>query len=224
MFGLLWRKTIALAGVYRYVCFQLVWLYSLCIQRRATHSPAHFQSHRCLSPLKNSDITYIFYLWILQSTSYHYLFTFKFIIQSLQDKIISLAWPQSPPFSLQWTFLWIKQVFTFYFLTFLSVLPGHLTSSPAIVWILGLQGTHMSNSMTSFQRSCSSTCLDHSTLLIGIKKDMNFRNAHNVAKWSWSNSISSNFWDIVVAFKYDYCENKIRVCTRFITVCKSNTH
>lgn len=124
--------------------------------------PAHYQSHRCLSPLKNSDITYIFYLWILQSTSCHYFFTFKCIIQSLQDKIISLAWPQSSPFSLQWTFLWIKQVFTSYFLTFLSLLPLHLTSSPTTVGILDLQGIHMSNSMTSFQRSGSSTWLDHS--------------------------------------------------------------
>lgn len=96
--------------------------------------PAHHQSHRCLSPVKNSDITYVFYLWILQSTSCHHFFTFKCIIQSLQDKIISLAWPQSPPFSLQWTFLWIKQVFTSYLLTFLSLLPLHPTFLSTPLW------------------------------------------------------------------------------------------
>lgn len=181
---LFWRKT----TVFAVTCLTVVFSWSnfikelLILLSKAITLPAHYQPHCRLPPLKNSDVTYVFHLCILESISCHYFFPFflKFITQYIQDNIVSFVLASVTTIFFTMNFLMNKtsirsplshisftsSPFASDFLTCHSMNAG-LTDAPKC-----------QNPMTSFQISCSSTCHPRSTLSMSIKKLVDFENTH----------------------------------------------
>lgn len=157
-------------------------IYPLFFLRQNTPQ-THYQSYHCLPSLKNSDISYIFYLCILQFIFCCYFFPFllKFITQSPQDKLISFVLTSVSTIFLAINCLMYKP--SIYFpLSHLSLTrppPAPDFLFPPCYEYQPCQSIHLSYSMTCLQTSRNSIYLYRSTLLFSINKDVGLKNTHS---------------------------------------------